>query len=541
MFITLSFLHSQQEAYNLGQNVSPSLDVRNVNPGQILSSSSYTGDIKGYFDQHKAEKQHFKIDPVDPMLVNAEQAAMDPHKTMGHFVSQDIVSGPINKLVTCEQSGEEYVQRCEKHLEINLEVRPATYKTERYCNGHSCGGGSSEYRDLHSNDSRSLSYHPDYTYPYANNTPRFVEVWSDRNDSGGGGSYTSYCNPGCQSRTVLDQPKSVIVTREEWINGCQTLESLADQGLCQCIASEIGPKEIRTISDEPIERSSWFEKYIYQCLKKSADNCGALAARGCVQVSSKCKERIGDVCVLYTQTYRCVGGKKKGSSYRSSGDKTPFCLTGNCADDSYEDNGDFLEALSQLSVLKQVQDDYRSRLSIFTGQIRACRKHAIGFSDCCTTGGGNPAGKGWGQSWGLAGCNTDERELAEWRSQRKCVLVGTYCAEREKITKICLRKKTSFCCFGTKLSRLIQEQGRAQLGIGWGTPREPDCRGLTPDELSRMDMSRMDLSELFADVAKSFQPPQKDHMAQGLELEKIRENMKNLIDNLKKPEERKPS
>ena len=121
MFVSLSFLQSQQEAYHLGQNVSPSLDVRNVNPGQVLPSSSHTGDIKGYLDQHKAEKQHFKIDSADPMLVNAEQAAVDPNKTMGHVVIKDTPSKGTDKLVTCEQSGEEYVQRCEKHLEIDIE------------------------------------------------------------------------------------------------------------------------------------------------------------------------------------------------------------------------------------------------------------------------------------------------------------------------------------------------------------------------------------------------------------------------------------
>lgn len=51
----------------------------------------------------------------------------------------------------------------------------------------------------------------------------------------------------------------------------------------------------------------------------------------------------------------------------------------------------------------------------------------------------------------------------------------------------------------------------------------------------------MDLSELFDDVSRNFHPPQKDHVAQGIELEKIRDNMKHMVAILKKPEERKPA
>ena len=44
--------------------------------------------------------------------------------------------------------------------------------------------------------------------------------------------------------------------------------------------------------------------------------------------------------------------------------------------------------------------------------------------------------------------------------------------------------------FGSKLGRILQEQGRGQLGVGWG-----DCRGLTVAEIERIDFERLDLSE----------------------------------------------
>ena len=46
----------------------------------------------------------------------------------------------------------------------------------------------------------------------------------------------------------------------------------------------------------------------------------------------------------------------------------------------------------------------------------------------------------------------------------------------------------------------MNQQGRAQLGRGYGDARSPDCSGLTVDELQRLDFSRMDLSEFYAEI-----------------------------------------
>jgi conjugal transfer mating pair stabilization protein TraN len=36
--------------------------------------------------------------------------------------------------------------------------------------------------------------------------------------------------------------------------------------------------------------------------------------------------------------------------------------------------------------------------------------------------------------------------------------------------------------------------------IGWGTAREPYCRGFTPEEFQALDFSRMDLSEYYTEI-----------------------------------------
>jgi len=280
-----------------------------------------------------------------------------------------------------------------------------------------------------------------------------------------------------------------------------------------------------TMDREPITRDSWEKTYTYTCSKKIEGTCDALRSKGCLQIGSECAETIGGVCVAYKQIFKCPSNKRKTTRYKVAGAKSPFCLTGDCTDSDYEANGEMLNAMSQMAILKEAQSDIRANVEIFKGQIRKCSKNCVGFRDCCTTG------KGWGVSLNLSSCSGEEKELAEWRAKNRCVFVGTYCAE--KILGKCTRKKSSFCCFGNKLSRLLNDQGRRQLGIGFGDAEEPDCRGLTPEELSRIDMSLMNLSELYEDVQANFKP--KAHTAQGAELERIKENMAQMTRRVKLP------
>jgi conjugal transfer mating pair stabilization protein TraN len=43
-------------------------------------------------------------------------------------------------------------------------------------------------------------------------------------------------------------------------------------------------------------------------------------------------------------------------------------------------------------------------------------------------------------------------------------------------------------------------EAKIQLSLSWGTPQNPDCSGLTPDQLASLDFSTMDLSEFYADI-----------------------------------------
>jgi len=100
-------------------------------------------------------------------------------------------------------------------------------------------------------------------------------------------------------------------------------------------------------------------------------------------------------------------------------------------------------------------------------------------------------------------CSNDEKLLDVKDRMGLCHYVGTYCSD--KILGVCTSKRKSYCCFESKLSRILQEQGRAQLAMSWGTAKNPDCEGFTVEEFQQLDLSQMDFTEVydeFVDAAK---------------------------------------
>ena len=99
--------------------------------------------------------------------------------------------------------------------------------------------------------------------------------------------------------------------------------------------------------------------------------------------------------------------------------------------------------------------------------------------------------------------------------------VGSYCAQTLNLgfTEICLRKKKTFCCFSSKLARVVQEQARTQLFTlhTWGTPERPLCRGFTPEEFQMIDWAGIDLSEFEREIEAQTSGEVTERMRQKLE------------------------
>lgn len=103
----------------------------------------------------------------------------------------------------------------------------------------------------------------------------------------------------------------------------------------------------------------------------------------------------------------------------------------------------------------------------------------------------------------LASCNEAEGKLAMKEGARLCHTVGSWCSSCISILGACvscIEHTTSKCCFNSVLARLINEQGRQQLGKTWGPTRQPDCSGFSVAELQRLDFAAMDLREFYASL-----------------------------------------
>jgi len=98
----------------------------------------------------------------------------------------------------------------------------------------------------------------------------------------------------------------------------------------------------------------------------------------------------------------------------------------------------------------------------------------------------------------LTACSPKSLETATKVDLKLCHRVGSWC--NVSLLLFCSETIVGYCCFHTVLARIIQEQGRDQLGLGWGGPQQPNCGGLSVEQLSRIDFSRIDLSEYIDDL-----------------------------------------
>jgi hypothetical protein len=119
----------------------------------------------------------------------------------------------------------------------------------------------------------------------------------------------------------------------------------------------------------------------------------------------------------------------------------------------------------------------------------------------------------------LMSCDQQEQILAMRRGQNLCTEIGTYCSSELKLLfiKICIEKTKSFCCYNSRLARIINEQGRAQIGKSWGSPKSPNCSGFTQSEFAAIDFSRIDLSEFMSEVMASIQIPSASGIQQNVQ------------------------
>jgi conjugal transfer mating pair stabilization protein TraN len=118
-------------------------------------------------------------------------------------------------------------------------------------------------------------------------------------------------------------------------------------------------------------------------------------------------------------------------------------------------------------------------------------------------------------------CEQPEYELAAKKQLKVCKDLGTFCAKRSPVSGLCLIRKESYCCYNSPLARILNEQIKPQLGMGFGTPEIPECSGIKVADLNRVDWNRVNLDEWIAILAQTNHLPTAGNAAAMLNLNQL--------------------
>lgn len=92
-------------------------------------------------------------------------------------------------------------------------------------------------------------------------------------------------------------------------------------------------------------------------------------------------------------------------------------------------------------------------------------------------------------------CTSDEMNLAMKRELLSTHYLGSYCKSR--VLGACIEKRQSYCVFDSPLSRIMMEEiyKQPQMGLSWGSAKNPNCTGLAITDVAKVDWDQVDLSE----------------------------------------------
>lgn len=302
--------------------------------------------------------------------------------------------------------------------------------------------------------------------------------------------------------------------QERW-EGCEDLERQAQENECERVSSEPqGIDEARTIEgySTPITRPYWGETHSFLCGgDQDIDECQPWRER-CEQVHSICSAYRNHRCVELTNTFRCgVSSHLRNHGLALHRGELSFLKDQGEPASGYEPS-DFGSAIGHFNALTETAKPLADGLGgvfgdpnnprVFQGVCRQCRVNLGSFfRDCC---------KLKGILQGLFGeCRAEEKQLAvaAIRNQRCVKIEGRYC--HKKTAGICVEKRDSYCCYGSKLARILQEIAHQQLNIPWGEAQNPNCASLSAEQLSRLNFesayAQQKLSEIVEETQASAQ------------------------------------
>ena len=286
-----------------------------------------------------------------------------------------------------------------------------------------------------------------------------------------------------------------VVTKKLQIgSNCTGMGHMVAAGYCSAGAQKcVVPGGTREINGLNVYESCWGYQTHYNC-GSTEDTCSGFLSQGCSQIGANCIDQKQGICLLYQDTLQCPIKVCKPSDGIICGGNY-FCINGGCytpktskSANFGKDDGEFAAAVGAGESL----DKHKHSVTIFPGDGANCSLAPLGFLNCC-------ADHGWGKHIGLAKCSAEEKKLGKDKENGLAIYVGEYCAH--KLAGLCTEHRKGYCVFSTLIGVDIQQQGRqGQLGIGFGSGQNPDCSGLTPKQLQKIDFSKIDFSNVAAAI-----------------------------------------
>jgi conjugal transfer mating pair stabilization protein TraN len=326
-----------------------------------------------------------------------------------------------------------------------------------------------------------------------------------------------------------------VVSRVDGACPYATNPSCTSEGAEVCTSSD---PVTRVIDGVSVTQPCWAWSRTFKCHERRpgpTKDCSAIESKPeCHFDHNECLSENDDgSCNVWDKVYACktpeVGTGEHGGSI-CGGDL--YCINGECTQVEREASTEFKDAMVAVQTMGNVRDHFDpDTMTLFNGTKEGCHKPVFGLVNCCagktsgliTTAAGAAALASGPAAIGLLAtpfltmflCSTEEKTLDVKDRMGLCHYVGTYCSD--KVLGVCTSKRKSYCCFESKLSRILQEQGRAQLNKPWGKPKDADCKGFLIEEFQKLDLSKMDFTEVYSEFIDAAKVP--DEIQTSIEIQ----------------------
>lgn len=403
---------------------------------------------------------------------------------------------------TCQEAASPYTLQINRFLHVDVQHESEEKQEVKHCIGH-CREQRFFWKEDAENwvrkQKEKLSKNPSTeSYKVYIASESYIASyiaraeWTHKDDANECDRYTR--------EVKVTKPEKWEQVGEKWIYEDESVLELSqgpDYALLESVCLDSSSKQIE---GREVIKPCWHEKLVFLHQHSKTKQCTFLKERNCQEMQRRCVQEGPFGCALWEITYKCFGTKRK---IMPKVDEGIVGLHDGRILEYEKPETSFSEVHTKLAVFEEIKRDLSlqnasnaTHVQLFKGKQMSCSKSITDklLYDCCFSF------KGLASELKLSQCSGEEIALADMRERELCHYIGRH---KEKFLDLWeSRDEHTFCCFSSKLARVFQEEARRQLSIAWGDSKRSDCRGLTLEELTAVDFSKLDLSEVYSDISQ---------------------------------------